>query len=383
MDIIITSRIPAAVFLCGERFFFGGSDRTVFSLDSPQGGFSAAFIPSDPGGELLPSSARLGLRSGVFSGKMPAPPAPCRSLRAVRWAEDALELIPRFARLPSPASAPALLDRLELDSFGEDGARAEVSLFRDCGLRLAVERGGIETSYALPGGTDGSLSLLDIGSERLILVRAVGCAVEKSADRSILFYGSAAQNLLSPAPSERLFALDADFALVAEVEGERCFLADGYLTAVDRLGSVLGHERRRRYELFGRELSGEREGMPAPKETELGFFTAGRRAPKTHGEAALALLECVRLGREAEAFSLLAPELASGLDFAGLRAFFGEFDEARPDPRRRAEFEDAQSKTIAAGTVRNAEGCGEAGCYEFTVENGLIADVTEGAGGDS
>lgn len=125
---------------------------------------------------------------------------------------------------------------------------------------------------------------------------------------------------------EKLVALNDKIEVAAALAGEICRIENGYLTAIEPLGTVLGHEKRTRYEFFGGSL---RELPP-----ETGFFTNRAHMPNSPQETALALMQAVRLGREDEADALLSRELAETLSFAELCDFFGSFADERNCPRR-------------------------------------------------
>lgn len=82
---------------------------------------------------------------------------------------------------------------------------------------------------------------------------------------------------------EKLVALNDKIEVAAALAGEICRIENGYLTAIEPLGTVLGHEKRTRYEFFGGSL---RE-LPARKP---GFFTNRAHMPNSPQETALALM---------------------------------------------------------------------------------------------
>ena len=73
----------------------------------------------------------------------------------------------------------------------------------------------------------------------------------------------------------------------------------------------------------------------------------------------------MKLGLADEAFGLLSAQLADALDEETFFAFFGDFDEARLCPRQ-------PDGGVTGGAVRG----GTAESFDFTVENGRIADIT-------
>ena len=221
--------------------------------------------------------------------------------------------------------------------------------------------------------------MMDVGSEMLLIIHATGCAAKDDPAASEL-------------SSERLIVLNGANEIIASVTGERCTVEDGYLVSVTSLGTVLGHEERKRYELAGESIrradlaSGE-AALASEPTGELGFFTHAPHLPENAREAGLCLLECLLLGREKEALSLLSPALSKGLDFATLEEFFGDFDDALPPPaaleasllRLSGEKEKAPSEGGAwiehsiVGAVKGF--CATA--YLIAFENGLIKDISE------
>ena len=96
-------------------------------------------------------------------------------------------------------------------------------------------------------------------------------------------------------------------------------MTDGCITAVDRLGTQRGHERRTRYRCHGARWDAE--------PSEIGF-SHGARAGDGRGA-----VRCSRLllcGAADEAPGYLSAALAGGLDAAALAAFFGPFTGVRP-----------------------------------------------------
>lgn len=352
MELFITTHIPAAAtVLSGALFFCSAGGSGLIIPDDRE--TMVTVVPADGSGKLLPCGCVLEPEGGCLRLK-----AGCDTARIVDWGHGRAELIVGFRALPFPEGMPKLLDTADLTNGS--GEQIHTALFRDGGLRLSVNTGTSERSYAVAGGTDGSLQLLDIGSERLLVVHAVGCAAAGSKSR---FYGQECSPV--PLPHEMLIALDEDLGIIASVEGDCCFIKDGYMTSVERLGTVFGHERRVRFELSGREIQ--------LHDTGIGYFTAPKKQAGSDEERALSLLECILLGQKDEALGLLSAELASEVGFDGLSEFFGEYDEARPAPPFGTEIQNGQSGRITVGTVSG----GKAVPFEFTVEGGVITDVSE------
>lgn len=371
MLIYITSELRAAVSIHSEASALFGTDRTVFRLEDKKATDAAKasetlmliITPATTSGRLqICAELDLDIRTGALTAKR-------NGISIYDWsceteAERVFELVPDFPasdrRLPAE-----LIDKLDFEdsetmsvSFG--GSK-KVSLYRDDGLRLMVEESGREKGFIIGEGENGSLKMLDAGFERFIICHAVGC---KDCDA-----GSEKH--------EKLIVLNDAFEHFGTVSGSSCFIEDGLLTAIDELGTALGHQSRRRYELCASglrpigesERSGETEGEYQNEMAigEVGFFTHPQRRPDSDAETALALLECLLLGRENEALSLLTSDLKRGLDFDGLCKFFGDFDEARTAPFATEEH------LAIVGAVH----CGCVKAFGFDFENGLISDVSE------
>ncbi|MFR7609657.1 MAG: hypothetical protein ACLUZ4_02465 [Christensenellaceae bacterium] len=167
-----------------------------------------------------------------------------------------------------------------------NGRQRRVALFRDGGLRISVEESGQERSWYVCGGTDGKAHVLDVGRERLLVIHASGCrrCENSEAETPVLGFKCGCR-------CEKLVVLNDKIEIAAALAGEICRIENGYLTAIEPLGTVLGHEKRTRYEFFGGSL---RE-LP-PKQA---FHKPGAYAELPQ-ETALALMQAVRLGREDE-----------------------------------------------------------------------------------
>lgn len=371
MLIFVSSSFPAAVQICGKDFFRSGTDKTIFELDMKE-----IFCKSETECERVNA---LLILTPVSSGAQPlcaellfscsgielALTGECPGIRVIDWSietndgtefERIYELIPECQRRGHSLESKQL-DRLEFERDG--GERTEVVLYRDCGLRLSIIENGVERGLILGSGEDGELRLIDAGFARLIIVHLKGCPNCISAFES-------------EDDNERLMLFNERFELSGEIHGDRLFIEDGYLIAVNELGTVLAHQQRLKYEISAdglRICSGfvlQEDAVDAAI-GEIGFFTHPKRENMTDEETALALMECTLLGREDETMSLLSPTLADGLDFAALTAFMGDFDEARKAP-----FSKRNSAPII-GAVKE----GRAKAYAFEVENGLINDISE------
>ena len=301
MQIYITSEIPSAVSIHAERFFRAGTDTTVFrfgtdeffeSTSNGSESASALLLLSPAGSSCKPICAALTIlrRSGelFLDAKIEGD-----YLRVIDWSgegsensavEPILELIPEYPE-SERILEPCELDMLQVERSSKD--RTELNLYRDCGLRLSVRENGGERGYFLGSGETGSLRLLDVGFERVLIVHASGC-------------GGSSQFKNRESASEKLIIFNESFELIGEIRGGRCFIENGYLVAINELDTVHLHQQRLKYELTIEGLRPFCDDADADEGAgigELGFFTHPARRPESEEETALALMECVLLER--------------------------------------------------------------------------------------
>ncbi len=369
MRLFITSASPAAVRILGESFFRVGTDGSIFEFDpaelfgaEKESCFVSAILIVTPISQsgLDPICAEL-----LFSpsGMDIALASKSTAVRAVDWSIEAengtalervYELIPDCPRRERRLEAKQL-DRLEYERGA--GKKAEVFLYRDCGMRLSIRENGKERGFILGSGEDGELRMLDAGFSRLLAAHIKGCADGISTE-------------LESAGGERIMLFNEHFELAGEICGDRLSFENGYLVAINELGTVLAHQQKLKYEIGAegvRVICGELADDSVDAVGEIGYFTHPKCRASSEEEAALAFMECVLLAREDEAMELLSPALAEGLEFDGLFEFFGDFDEARKAP-----FCEKNDPPII-GAVREDR----ARAYAFDFKNGLINNISE------
>lgn len=165
-------------------------------------------------------------------------------------------------------------------------------LYYDEGMWLSVESSArVLCGFPMPGLAQGEL------------YTTMGCLVAVTRD-------GARQEALVVGP---------DRQARLRVQADELTVTDGCITAIDRLGTQCGHERRTRYRCHGARWDAE--------PSEIGFFT---REPAPVTDAAQALLEALLCGAADEAMGYLSAALAAGLDAAALAGFFGPFTGVRP-----------------------------------------------------
>lgn len=336
MKLFIDSKQPANVLVCGDKAFTAGTDRTVFMVaDTKQ------TVSIFPCGGCLPVTAEI----SPFDRPAEKSASSGGRIRIFDWGEYGLELEPEFAAIP--ASSPSKqLAALDFPCAG--GRKRTVEIYSDCGLRM-LERfpSCEERGYLIDVGERNidraEMRAFDIGRELVLIVR------------------------LFSADGERILAFDNGLSEILDVSGDECELSDGYIVSVTRLGTVMGHEKRRRFDF--------RQSGIVPLPEEIGYFTAARHMPSGGKEIALAFTECIALGRTEEAYGLLDSELRGMLGADGLADFFGSFSSCRaaPDGMCRGE-------NITIGL--HDDGDSRLRIFEFSIENGKICDIIDTAADD-
>lgn len=348
----------AMVLIAGSGFFRSGVCGEVFDIPTvDEGGealpsFIAAVLPAETDSEI----AVLKIDE---SGRLTDGAAQC-----IRWEADCFELCVLLNEKNCSEPEPARLGSVDFPTG--NGRQRRVALFRDGGLRISVDESGQERSWYVCGGTDGKAHVLDVGRERLLVIHASGCRRGENSEAETPLL-----SLKSDCRCEKLVALNDRIEVAAALAGEICRIENGYLTAVEPLGTVFGHEKRTRYEFFGGSL------RKLPPET--GFFTNQAHMPNSPQETALALMQAVRLGREDEADALLSRELAETLSFAELCDFFGSFADERIAPSGLCEptaYDNSITEKIIVGAIKtDAGGLVRAEKFVFTIENGVVTNV--------
>lgn len=266
----------AMVFVAGSGFFRSGVCGEVFDIPTVDAGggsvpsFIAAVLPAETDSEI----AVLKIDG---DGRLADVAAQC-----IHWDAGCFELCVLLNEKKRSEPEPARLGSVDFPTGS--GRQRRVALFRDGGLRISVEESGQERSWYVCGGTDGKAHVLDVGRERLLVIHASGCRRCENSEAETPMLG-----FKCGCRCEKLVALNDKIEVAAALAGEICRIENGYLTAIEPLGTVLGHEKRTRYEFFGGSL---RELPP-----ETGFFTSQAHMPNSPQETALALMQAVRLGR--------------------------------------------------------------------------------------
>ena len=280
----------------------GERGRAVLLLDGALLGPSPAIARIPPDGERFLTALPLGeggagcscygvTRALRFAGGAVCAGAP--DVDVYDWGGGVFEAVLHLPALwpGQPRTFPFIVAQLpwELPATRE---RLLAVLYCDDGLWLSVESSvRVLCGFPLLGTAEGEL------------YTTMRCLVAVSRD------GERQEALvLGPDRQERL-----------RVQADQITVTDGCITAIDRLPTQRGHERRTRYRCHGTQWDAE------PPET--GFFT---HDPAPAADAPLAMLEALLAGEAEEALSYLSAELRAGLSAEELTAFLGPFVGVRP-----------------------------------------------------
>ena len=336
MKLYIDASHDAVVLIYAEQNFFSGSDSDTFEI--PGNDFFISLLPVCTGKEIfLPAAVRITNRKIIGENAF---------FKIIEWNENIIELIVNFPKQFRFPEEPMLLKSLVYKN--SSGKKQKIELYRDSGLRLNVSYMNNERSYWLSKGTEGKMRLVDTGSEKLLII------------------------LSKEESSETLIAVNSDFEEIARIKADRCHFEDGYLSAITFLNTVLGHEKRERYEF----LSDSFKKLP----DEIGFFTQNPQMPSDADETALALVQAIKLKRENEIKMFLSDELYENFSLDDLCGFLGDFEECRIAPwtiqkgkdKEKPESEKQPEEEAVIGLVKN----GIAAKFTFTVANSTVTDIT-------
>ena len=221
--------------------------------------------------------------------------------------------------------------------FGDAKAKAE--LYVDGGLRLALTpRGGEAFSIPLGPGTEGRMQLMDVGRETVLAV------IASCGDRM------------------RLILLNKNAEILLEETGTFAGIADGYPCTYEMLGTIRGHERRKRFEYAN--------GSFAPKDESIGFYHAAEREPESDAERAIDLIERLRFGIEGWRGAMTS-ELAEGTTESELAAFLGDYDRAAVYPM------EEPGGRVTIGLISGDDNPAHPRKFVFVFSDGLLTDIEE------
>ncbi|MBR5292555.1 MAG: hypothetical protein IKU32_06505 [Clostridia bacterium] len=297
----------------------------------PAGDTGDYYISSTPlEGTGWPTTRKLTLSKGA------ALPPEGDSVELCAWPGGVYEL--SFAAERStlrPADIPRQLDQL---SFSCGRSRRTLTLYYEGGLRLLIEDEGRSSCISLGQGDYGTLALYTAAGRQFAAV--------------ITHEGHTAHLLM----------LDSNTEAVLEITADEILLEQDCIAAIDNLGTIMGHQRKRKFIYSAGEFSADHP--------ETGFFTREYSFPVCKSSLVRAFAEAVREGFREEAMSYLTPDLRQSLPFDEIRDFLGNFQSCRPP---------LSDKSGALLGLITSEGnrVSSARLYEFQFENGLISDIAE------
>ena len=297
----------------------------------PAGDTGDYYISATPlEGDGWPTTRKLSLSEGVAL----APEGDSMELCA--WPGGVYEIsFPRRRPAVRPADFPRQLDQL---SFSCGRFRRTLTLYWDEGLKLLIEDEGRSSCISLGRGDYGTLALYTAGTRQFAAVTTRE--------------GSASHLLM----------LDANAEAALEISASEISLEPDCIAAIDDMGTVMGHQRRRKFVYSAGEFS-----AVCP---ETGFFTRDYVFPASPGMLTRAFAEAVREGFREEALSYLTEDLRENFRFDEIRDFLGNFQSCRPP---------LSDKSGALLGLITSEGnrVSSARLYEFRFEKGLISDIAE------
>ncbi len=332
--IVIRSAAPSLVEVNGQLL---GECQAGSHIAMPAGDSGDYFISVAPlsfgcGAWRYPVTRKLSLRGGE------ALPVQGSGVSLCRWPGGVYELCfcPQEESPAPGADFPKELDQL---GFTQGKSRKTLTLYRENGLKLLSEEEGRQPScISLGGGEYGSLALYGVAGRQLIAV-------------TTFFEGR-----------QRLLMLDGEMNALLELSGQSILLEEGFVSLIEPLGTLLGHQRRTRYVYQG--------GGFSQLSAETGFFTNEYAFPEDSASLAAAFCEAVQSRLDDEAKSYLCPQLRNEFSIDEIRAFLGSFCCCRPP------LSDRSGRLM--GLIQTAEdGAACARLFEFSFEGGLIADIAE------
>ena len=167
--------------------------------------------------------------------------------------------------------------------------------------------------------------------------------------------------LLNGALGARLLLFDADLQTLLDLKGSAVFLEDAPV-CIERLPTLLGHEKRTRYSRIGAHFQAQRPS--------IGFFTSKRPYPQDGRSLAVAFFEAVREGFNDEALSYLSPELKAAFSFSEIASFIGPFSEVR------TPLSNSSGHVIGLSSGGSSQ-IQTMRLYRLSFENGLISNISE------
>jgi len=326
--IVIRSAAHSLIEVNGQIL---GECRPGSHVAMPAGDTGDYYISATPlEGMGWPTTRKLTLDKGA------ALPPEGDSVELCAWPGGVYEVSFSSARNTlRPADLPRQLDQL---SFSCGRSRRTLTLYYEGGLRLLIEDDSRSSCISLGQGDYGTLALYTAAGRQFAAV--------------ITHDGS----------TSHLLMLDSNTESVLEISADEIALEQDCVAAIDDMGTLMGHQRKRKFVYSAGEFSALRP--------ETGFFTREYTFPANKPELVRAFAEAVREGFREEALSYLTLDLRQNFPFHEIRDFLGNFQSCRPP------LSDKSGALLGLITSRGNR-VSSARLYEFQFENGLISDIAE------
>ncbi len=326
--IVIRSAAHSLIEVNGQIL---GECRPGSHVAMPAGDTGDYYISATPlEGSGWPTTRKLTLDKGS------ALPPEGDSVELCEWPGGVYEVSFAPSNKPlHPADLPRQLDQL---SFSCGRIRRTLTLYYEGGLRLLIEDESKSSCISLGQGDYGTLALYTV------------------AGRQFAAITTHEENI------SHLLMLDSNTEAVLEITASEISLEQDCIAAIDDIGTVMGHQRRRKFVYSAGEFSAARP--------ETGFFTSEYIFPKSTALLTRAFAEAVREGFREEAISYLTEDLRRDFPFDEIRDFLGNFQSCRPP---------LSDKSGALLGLITSEGnrVSSARLYEFQFKDGLISDIAE------
>lgn len=300
----------------------------------PAGDCGDYYISAYP---LRPSCWRWGITRKVTLENGTVLPPEAEDMSLCAWPGGVYEV----SLHPFPEEAPVPPFPRDMDSLSCTVGRTlrTFTLYYENGIKLLVEDDGTSRCcLSLGEGDYGTLALYSLGGRQFTAV-----SIHKE-------------------DGERMILLSEELRSVLELSADCVLLEESCISTITGLGTLMGHEERTRYTCSG--------GVFHPQCPERGFFTRSYRFPDDRLSLVTAFCEAVREGFREEAESYLAPSLKNSFSFDEIKDFLGNFQCCRPPL--------SEKSGALLGLVASEGGrVSSARLYEFSFENGLIADIAE------
>lgn len=314
---VIRTDTDALVTVNGHVLGECGPDAHVAMPVSDTGDYYVCAIPLTAGHRMLTRKLRFA------DGKLQTTDVP--DVAVCLWPGGVAECLLQTRVAEAWREKPLVLAQTVFGAYA-------LTLYRETEVRLCVEQQGRPLyAYMLGAGEDGSF--LPYGEYLGVLVRG---------------------------ERERLVLLNSTMQDVLDIQGDAVFLEEEP-AVIERVGTLLGHERRTRYRLTASGF--------LPCKPETGFFTRDYAPPRDEADLSVAFFEAVREGFETEAMGYVTESLRKSFAFADIGAFLGEYGAVRLPVSCRSGR--------VVGLLHDADGVTRARLYRLAFEQGKIDNLEE------